>query len=168
MNISITNEQNMVLTDEYTSIIENVINEAVDYVGCEYECEVDVTLVDNETIHELNMAERGIDSPTDVLSFPMLDFEVPGDLGLVEDSPEDYFDPDTGELLLGDIVISVERAAAQAEEYGHSLKREIAFLVAHSMLHLFGYDHMNDEERRTMEEMQEEILKRKGYTRDYE
>ena len=168
MNISITNEQNMVLTDEYTSIIENVINEAVDYVGCEYECEVDVTLVDNEAIHELNMAERGIDSPTDVLSFPMLDFEVPGDLVLVEDSPEDYFDPDTGELLLGDIVISVERAAAQAEEYGHSLKREIAFLVAHSMLHLFGYDHMNDEERRTMEEMQEEILKRKGYTRDYE
>ena len=75
MNISITNEQNMVLTDEYTSIIENVINEAVDYVGCEYECEVDVTLVDNEAIHELNMAERGIDSPTDVLSFPMFEKE---------------------------------------------------------------------------------------------
>ena len=69
---------------------------------------------------------------------------------------------------MGDIVISVERAREQAEEYGHSLKREIAFLVAHSMLHLFGYDHMDDEERRVMEEMQEEILKRKGYTRDYE
>lgn len=168
MNISITDEQNIVLTEEYTTIIENVINEAVDFVGCEYECEVDVTLVDNNTIHEINLAERGIDNPTDVLSFPMLDFETPGDLNLVEESPEDYFDPDTGELLLGDIVISVERATEQAKEYGHSLKREIAFLVAHSMLHLFGYDHMDDEERRTMEEMQEEILKRKGYTRDYE
>ena len=168
MNISITDEQNIVLTEEYTTIIENVINEAVDFVGCEYECEVDVTLVDNNAIHEINLAERGIDNPTDVLSFPMLDFEIPGDLNLVEESPEDYFDPDTGELLLGDIVISVERATEQAKEYGHSLKREIAFLVAHSMLHLFGYDHMDDEERRTMEEMQEEILKRKGYTRDYE
>ncbi len=168
MNISITDEQNIVLTEEYTTIIENVINEAVDFVGCEYECEVDVTLVDNNAIHEINLAERGIDSPTDVLSFPMLDFETPGELNLVEESPEDYFDPDTGELLLGDIVISVERATEQAKEYGHSLKREIAFLVAHSMLHLFGYDHMDDEERRTMEEMQEEILKRKGYTRDYE
>lgn len=168
MNISITDEQNIVLTEEYTTIIENVINEAVDFVGCEYECEVDVTLVDNKAIHEINLAERGIDSPTDVLSFPMLDFETPGELNLVEESPEDYFDPDTGELLLGDIVISVERATEQAKEYGHSLKREIAFLVAHSMLHLFGYDHMDDEERRTMEEMQEEILKRKGYTRDYE
>ena len=168
MNISITDEQNIFLPEEYSSIIENVINEAVDFVGCEYECQVDVTLVDNEAIHELNKAERGIDSPTDVLSFPMLDFEMPADLGLVLENPEDYFDPDTGELLLGDIVISVERAKEQAEEYGHSLKREIAFLVAHSMLHLFGYDHMDDEERRVMEEMQEEILKRKGYTRDYE
>jgi len=97
----------------------------------------------------------------------MVDFELPGDLSVAEKNPEEYFNPDTGELLLGDIIISLERAEAQAEEYGHSLKREIAFLTAHSMLHLFGYDHMTDEERIQMEEMQEEILERKGYTRDY-
>ena len=78
----------------------------------------------------------------------------------------DYFDPDSGELLLGDIVISLDHARAQAEEYGHSLKREIAFLTAHSMLHLFGYDHVNDDDRILMEKMQEEILRQKGYTRD--
>ena len=86
MNISITDEQNIVLTEEYTTIIENVINEAVDFVGCEYECEVDVTLVDNNAIHEINLAERGIDNPTDVLSFPMLDFETPGELNLCRKS----------------------------------------------------------------------------------
>ena len=78
----------------------------------------------------------------------------------------DYFDPDSGELLLGDIVISLDHARAQAEEYGHSLKREIAFLTAHSMLHLFGYDHVNEDDRIQMEKMQEEILSQKGYTRD--
>ena len=168
MTIYTSVEKELQVPDEYLEISKDIAEFTVSYLECPYECEVEIIFTDNEGIHELNREHRGIDRPTDVLSFPMLDFEVPGDLGLVEDSPEDYFDPDTGELLLGDIVISVERAAAQAEEYGHSLKREIAFLVAHSMLHLFGYDHMNDEERRTMEEMQEEILKRKGYTRDYE
>ena len=156
------------LKKKHNEIIENVINEALDYLDCPYECEVDVTIVNNDEIQVLNREQRGIDRPTDVLSFPMVDFEVPGDLSLAEDNPEMYFNPDSGELLLGDIIISMERAEKQAEEYGHSVKREIAFLTAHSMLHLFGYDHMTDDERIEMERMQEEILERKGYTRDYD
>ena len=168
MNISILNELNIKYPSELNDIIEAVINEAVDYVGCEYECEVCVSIVDNAAIHELNLSERGIDSPTDVLSFPMIDYTEPADFSIIEEYPDLYFNPDSGELMLGDIVISYERAAAQAEEYGHSIKREIAFLTAHSMLHLFGYDHMTDDERLEMERMQEEILVRKGFTRDYD
>lgn len=167
MNINIINELNIVYPPELDNIITTVIEEAIDFQNCPYECEVNVSIVDNAYIHELNRESRGIDRPTDVLSFPMVDFELPGDLSVAEKNPEEYFNPDTGELLLGDIIISLERAEAQSEEYGHSLKREIAFLTAHSMLHLFGYDHMTDEERIQMEEMQEEILERKGYTRDY-
>ena len=127
--------------------------------------EVDVSLVDNAQIREINREHRGIDAPTDVLSFPMVDYERPSDFDHVENAAEDYFNPETGELMLGDIVISVDKVTEQAEKYGHSERRELAFLVAHSMLHLCGYDHMEDGERLVMEEKQEEILKRKGYER---
>ena len=155
-------------------IVRNVIDKALDYKSCPYECEISVLFTDNETIREINRDNRGIDAPTDVLSFPMLEFETPGDFSFLEN--EDCFDnniigsfnPESGELILGDIVISLERAASQAEEYGHSLTREVAFLTAHSMLHLFGYDHMEEEERLEMERMQEEILAAGGYTRDCE
>ena len=168
MSISIINESDIEYPKEFDEIIESVIEASIDYMKCPYECEVSVTLTDNEGIHEINMSERSIDSPTDVLSFPMLDFESPGDLSYVEKYPQDYFNPESGELLLGDIVISLEKVASQAEEYGHSQKREIAFLVAHSCLHLFGYDHIDDAEREEMEELQNNILNMKGYTRDYE
>ena len=168
MSISIINESDIEYPGEFDEIIESVIEASIDYMKCPYECEVSVTLTDNEGIHEINMSERSIDSPTDVLSFPMLDFDSPGDLSYVEKYPQDYFNPESGELLLGDIVISLEKVASQAEEYGHSQKREIAFLVAHSCLHLFGYDHIDDAEREEMEELQNNILNMKGYTRDYE
>ena len=89
----------------------------------------------------------------------------PGDFDALEETPEEYFNPDTGELMMGDIVISVEKVKEQAEKYGHSEARELAFLVAHSMLHLSGYDHMEEEERKDMEAMQSEILERRGYRR---
>ena len=168
MSISIINESDIEYPKEFDEIIESVIEASIDYMKCPYECEVSVTLTDNDGIHEINMSERSIDSPTDVLSFPMLDFDSPGDLSYVEKYPQDYFNPESGELLLGDIVISLEKVASQAEEYGHSQKREIAFLVAHSCLHLFGYDHIDDRERKEMEELQNNILNMKGYTRDYE
>lgn len=109
-----------------------------------------------------------MDVPTDVLSFPMVEYEVPADFSQLE-SPEAqimYFNLDTRELLLGDIVISLERAREQSEEYGHSMERELAFLTAHSMLHLMGYDHMEEDERELMEQKQENILQNLGITRD--
>ena len=118
---------------------------------------ISITLTTPSKIRQLNKEYRNIDKETDVLSFPMVDYEKAGQFDFLEDSNE-YFHPESGELMLGDIVISKEKVLAQAEEFGHSVKREYAFLIAHSMLHLFGYDHMEDEERMTMENMQKEIL----------
>lgn len=142
-----------------------IIEFTLDYLDCPYEAEVNLTLTDNDGIHALNKEFRGIDRPTDVLSFPLVDYEKPNCFDGIEDNAEDYFNPDTGELLLGDIVISAETAAAQAEEYGHSVRREFCFLIVHSMLHLFGYDHMLDEERAVMEELQKKILDAAGISR---
>lgn len=138
-------------------LAETVIEVALDYEDCPYEAEVNLLLTMNDEIHEMNNNFRQIDRATDVLSFPMVDYEMPGEFDFLEDAPE-YFNPETGELMLGDIVISKEKVIAQAEEYGHSIEREYAFLIAHSMLHLFGYDHMEEEERAVMEEKQKEIL----------
>lgn len=146
-------------------IIEAVVTEALDYENCPYEAEVNVLLTDNPSIQEINREQRQIDAPTDVLSFPMADFEEPADFDRLEELAEEYFHPETGELLLGDIVVSVEKVIEQAEKYGHSRERELAFLIAHSMLHLCGYDHMEDGEREVMEQKQREILDKEGYCR---
>ena len=138
---------------------------AQDYENCPYEAEVNVLLTDDQEIHRINQEFRGIDRATDVLSFPMGDYETPSDFERLEEVAEDYFNLETGELLLGDIVISVDKVEEQAEKYGHSQARELAFLTAHSMLHLCGYDHMEEDERLVMEKKQEEILSLKGYTR---
>lgn len=137
-----------------------VIEAVIDEEQCPYECDVALTLVDNETIHEINRTHRQIDRPTDVLSFPLIAPEAFADYDKMEAQAEDYFDPDSGELLLGDIVLSLDKVKSQAAEYGHSEKREYAFLIAHSMLHLFGYDHMTPEEAAVMEEKQRQILHR--------
>ena len=138
-------------------LAKKVIEAALDYVECPYEVEVNLLLTMNEEIHEMNMQFRQIDRPTDVLSFPMVDYEEPGNFDFLEEVT-DAFHPESGELMLGDIVISKEKVLSQAEEYGHSIEREYAFLIAHSMLHLFGYDHMEDDERIIMESKQKEIL----------
>lgn len=144
----ITNNQNKLeFTSDLEKLIETVIEKAFEYENVEPR-NVSVLICDNDEIKKLNGQFRDIDLPTDVLSFPMYDED--GEL-----------DPDE----LGDIVISLERAAAQAEEFGHSLRREVAFLTAHSMLHLFGYDHIDDSEREEMFEKQEEILAQLGITR---
>ena len=140
-------------------LAEKVIEAALDYVDCPYEAEVNLLLTENQEIQEMNRNFRQIDRATDVLSFPMVDYETPGKFDFLEES-DAYFHPETGELILGDIVISKEKVIAQAEEYGHSIEREYAFLIAHSMLHLFGYDHMEEDERAEMERMQREILER--------
>ena len=140
-------------------LAEEVIDAALDYVGCPYESEVNLLLTMNEQIQEMNANFRDIDRATDVLSFPMLDYEVPGEFDFLEER-DDCFNPETGELVLGDIVISKEKVISQAEEFGHSIKREYAFLIAHSMLHLSGYDHMEEEERLEMERMQRELMEK--------
>ena len=165
MTIEIEYEAEKKLDLPYEKIIRDVIEEAMDYEGCPYEAEVSVVLTDNPSIQEINRDYRQIDRPTDVLSFPMVDYERPADFCGLEEQAEDYFNPETGELMLGDIIVSVYKVEEQAEKYGHSQARELAFLVAHSMLHLFGYDHMEEEERLVMERKQAEILERRGYRR---
>lgn len=165
MTINIEYEAEKKLELPYKEIIETIVVAALDAEACPYEAEVNVLLTDNEEIRRINQEFRGIDRETDVLSFPMGDFDQPSDFERLEEQSEDYFHPETGELLLGDIVISVDKVEEQAEKYGHSQIRELAFLVAHSMLHLCGYDHMEEEERLVMERKQSEILEKQGYTR---
>ena len=141
-----------------------VTDAALEYIGCPYEAEVDLLLTHDEEIREMNREHRNIDRPTDVLSFPMLEYETPGDFSGFEDMP-DYFDPESGELLLGDIVISLDRVKAQAEEYGHSLRRELYYLTVHGMCHLLGYDHENARDEEQMTALQREILQKAGVTR---
>lgn len=159
MTFNIEYEASKKLDFNYEELIEKVIMEAIDFEACPYESEVNVILTGNDEIQEINKEYRRINAPTDVLSFPMIDFQGPADFSMVEDQYEDCFNPETGELLLGDIIISVDKVYEQADNFGHSVIRELAFLVAHSMLHLMGYDHMEDDERIVMEEKQEQILK---------
>ena len=149
----------------YKKLAEQVILCALDAEGFPYEAEVNLTLTDDARIREINREMRGIDAATDVLSFPMVDYDAPADYTILEAQDEAYANPDTGEIMLGDIVISVDHLRQQAKEYGHSEKREYAFLITHSMLHLMGYDHMEDEERIQMEERQRVILNQLGISR---
>ena len=165
MTVEFENESKSDLGLNLYDLAEKVISCALDYMDCPYEAQVSVLITDNEEIHRMNLEHRQIDRPTDVLSFPMLEYETPGDFSFLEEDGEDCFDPDTGELLLGDIVISADKVMEQAEEYGHSVKREYAFLITHSMLHLMGYDHMTEEDAKEMEYLQEEILKELGIGR---
>jgi len=158
MTINIDKEVELAFTFDQDEYVKKVILAAMDFVDCPYEAEVNVLFTDNEGIHEMNKEYREIDRPTDVLSFPMVEYDIPGNFDSVEEEQEECFHPETGELLLGDIVLSYDKIKEQAIEYGHSELRELCFLVAHSMLHLFGYDHMTEEEAAVMESKQTEIL----------
>lgn len=165
MTICLEEEYRIDLGIQYKELAEKVIEKALDYEGCPYECEVNIILTDNPGIHEINMECREIDRPTDVLSFPMVEYETPGNFDSIEEEQPECFHPDSGELMLGDIIISLDKVKEQAESYGHSLEREYAFLLAHSMLHLMGYDHMVKEEEIVMFQKQEEILQELGFVR---
>lgn len=147
------NEQNIIdFESGHTELIERVVRAALCEQGFEKDCFVSVTIVDNEAIREINREHRGIDSATDVLSFPVLEFDENGDV------IDDYGDVFEGKTILGDIVLSLERAKEQSEEFGHSFEREVGFLVCHSVLHLLGHDHEDDEQRAVMREHEERIL----------
>ena len=132
----------------YETLMKRVIRTTVSQRFPDHKFEVNVTICDDEMIHAINKEHRGIDRPTDVLSFPFYDFDTPDQIA-----------------LLGDIIISRDTAYRQAEEYGHSPKREFCFLAAHSTLHLLGYDHETDDERAEMESKQREILDKLGIKR---
>lgn len=165
MTFYVENETRTEFPFDVETVGRLVCEAALESEGCPYETQVNLVLTDNAGIRELNRECRGIDRETDVLSFPNLEFGQEGVFEIPEEAEADCFDPDTGELILGDIMISVEKVQEQAESYGHSLKREFAFLVAHSMLHLCGYDHVEPEEAEVMERKQEELLTGLGITR---
>jgi len=166
MTFYVENESRTELPFDTEAVGRLVCEAALEAEGCPCETQVNLVLTDNAGIRELNRECRGIDRETDVLSFPNLEFEKAGVFEIPKEAAADCFDPDTGELMLGDIMISVDKVREQAESYGHSLRREFAFLVAHSMLHLCGYDHMEPEEARVMEQKQEELLAGLGITRE--
>ncbi|MNM10101.1 Endoribonuclease YbeY [compost metagenome] len=153
-------QQEMEIGESLISLLEQILEKAGKLEGVD-EGEVDLTFVDNERIHELNREYRGIDRPTDVLSFALNESgeDEPEIVYEVEDSSEDI--PD----MLGDIIISVTRAKEQAEEYGHSLERELGFLFVHGFLHLLGYDHQDEASEAEMMGKQEQVLSQVGLTR---
>jgi len=134
------------------ALIRRTIRTALAAEGLTAPCEVDVLLTDDEGIHQINLDMRNVDRSTDVLSFPEFDLK-PEELPAAEDA-----DPGTGLIPLGDMVLSMERVAAQAEEYGHSRQRELAYLVTHSVLHLLGYDHLDEGEMKQQMRGREEAI----------
>ncbi len=166
MTFYIENETEELFPFDVEELVEQVAGQVLDTESCPYEVQLNVLITDNAGIREYNRQFRDIDKETDVLSFPNIDFESPAVFEIEEDREADYFDPDSGELILGDIILSVDRVKEQAESYGHSLKREFAFLVAHSLLHLCGYDHMEEADAAIMETKQEAALQALGITRD--
>lgn len=140
------------INDGLRAFIRRVIRTALEAEGVTLPCEVDVLVTSDSGIHKLNLAQRGVDAPTDVLSFPALELR-PGEKPTAEDA-----DPGTGLVPLGDMALSYERVAAQAKEYGHSNRRELAYLVTHSVLHLLGYDHLDEGEQKALMRAHEEII----------
>ena len=147
------------VTENFIERLSNVCDFALKEEGVECQYQISLLFVDNEEIREINNETRNIDRATDVLSFPMLDFEdkkVFNEMYLNYDFDETFKDGD--ELILGDMVLSLERALEQSEEYGHSYEREVSYLVVHSILHLLGYDHMEEDDKKRMRKREEEIL----------
>lgn len=166
MTSYVENETDSGFAFDVKEVADQVIEAVLASEGCPFDTQLNLLITDNAGIRDYNNRFRQIDRETDVLSFPNVDYDTPSDFSGLDEREADYFDPDSGELILGDIIISADKVKEQAELYGHSEKREFAFLVAHSMLHLCGYDHMEPEEAKVMEEKQEAVLKELGITRE--
>ncbi|MCR5145672.1 MAG: rRNA maturation RNase YbeY [Lachnospiraceae bacterium] len=165
MNYFFEEEVDVTFSFDYKEITKNVIEKALDMEKFPFEAEVSITLTNDDAIKEINNEFRQLDKSTDVLSFPLIEYIGPGDFSDLE-TRMDIFNPETGEAMLGDIVISVEHVFKQASDYGHSIKREYAFLIAHSILHLMGYDHMTPPDAKVMEAKQEAVLNALHITRE--
>ena len=154
VELIIEDEQNKEqFSEELSSMIQTVCQRVMEEEECDFDAQISLTLTDNQNIQIINNEHRGINAPTDVLSFPMLEFDEEGQI------IDNEFEYDDDLIMLGDIVISLERAREQSIEFGHSFEREVAFLTAHSMLHLLGYDHVDDKEgEEIMCQKQEKVL----------
>lgn len=166
MTILLENESGREFSFDYENLIKAIITKTLSTESCPYETEINIVITNNEEIRQANSDFRGIDKATDVLSFPAVDFLSPSDFSVVEEAPYNYLNPENEELILGDILISIEKVFEQAKEYGHSEERELGFLIAHSTLHLLGYDHITEDDRLLMEEKQEAILQSLGIVRE--
>ena len=159
--VLIENEQtDMALEESYASLLEKTALTCLKDENMTLGCEINILITDDASIRQINRQFRNIDCSTDVLSFPMVNMKN----GRILSEEEDY-DLDEGLLLLGDIVISMETAQRQAEQYGHALERELAFLVSHGVFHLLGYDHMEKDEETVMLSKQELVLDKLGLKR---
>lgn len=168
MKIWMENNTSIQLSEKVQPLIQEIILQALKEEKYPLNVEISITFVDNKEIQAINYEFRNIDKVTDVLSFPLLEFEesnIDRNEYLSLEGLEEFLNPETGDLMLGDIIISIDKAMEQAIEYGHSIEREIGFLVSHSMFHLMGYDHMTDEEEKVMFEKQEKILQLAGLSR---
>ena len=145
------------ITDSHYEIIKKVIEEIYNIEKLSFDAYVSVIITDKEEIRQINLDERGIDSPTDVLSFPYLEYDE--NYKLITPLNKEDYDPEYNAVCLGDMVICYDKILEQAEEYGHSEERELSYLVAHSMYHLLGYDHITDELKKDMREKEENALK---------
>lgn len=164
MTLTLEEEVEVFLDFDYRKLAHEVVETALEMEEFPYEAEVSLLLVSAEGIREINREHRQIDAPTDVLSFPLISYPAPGDFSNIE-MDEDNFNPDTGEALLGDIILCMDKVKEQARNFGHSEKREYAFLILHSMFHLFGYDHMTQKDSELMETKQNKILGQMGILR---
>ncbi len=164
MTLNVEEEAGFDFDFDWRKLAEEVLETALETESFPFEAEVSLLLVTAEDIQEINREHRGIDAPTDVLSFPLISYPSPGEFGEVE-TDEDNFNPDTGEALLGDIVLCIDKVKEQARNFGHSEKREYAFLILHSILHLLGYDHITQQESELMEDKQNKILGQMGILR---
>lgn len=143
---------------DFEKVYRDVVDAVLDYFKCPYDYEISLLIVGDDEIRQINNDMRGIDKATDVLSFPNIDLSSdPGNFGIIDET-DDIFEPDSGELILGDIVLSNNKIIEQSNEFGHSQLREYAFLIAHSMLHLIGFDHIEESDRIEMEKYQDIIM----------
>lgn len=155
-------DENGFLSEGYAETFGRLYSALLETLGQNDVFEVEVTVTDEETIRSLNSEQRGVDSVTDVLSFPVMENVLPFDPA----EHADDIDPETGRYVLGDIVICYPRACEQAEEYGHSVLREMCYLFIHGMCHLFGFDHTDEAEKAEMRAAEERALSLCGITRD--
>ncbi|MBQ1171231.1 MAG: rRNA maturation RNase YbeY [Lachnospiraceae bacterium] len=165
MTFYVENEINAEYPFDIEKTIESAVRTTLKHEQCQYDAEINVLITDAEKMREYNLCHRGIDSTTDVLSFPAVDYIRPADFTIAQEDKNSYFNPETNELMLGDIILCHDKILSQANDYGHSILREFTFLIVHSMLHLLGYDHMNEEDEKLMFLHQNQIMNELGITR---